>query len=429
MSQINVKYRGPFRGEIIPPPDKSISHRAIMLASLAEGKSIIRNFLRAEDPIRTLEAFKQMGVDIQESFRNNEIAINGRGLFGLKEPENAIDCGNSGTTMRLLSGVLAGQPFSVTLTGDSSLAKRPMQRVIAPLCQMGAGIESERGGFPPLRIKGGTITPVRYKSPVASAQVKSAVLLAGLYCDGVTTVVETVKSRDHTERLLKAMGIDIYIKDLEVSIKGRAVLKPIDITVPGDFSSAAFFIVAGIIVPGSEIVIKDTGINPTRTGLIKTLKRMGADIRLENRREVSGEPVADIYVKHSSLAGVTIGADMVPKTIDEFPILCVAAAKAQGKTEITGARELRVKESDRITSITSELRKMGVTVDELDDGLIITGREDLKPAVLQSFGDHRIAMAMAVAGLAADGESVVLDTECVNTSFPGFMDMLESLIQ
>jgi 3-phosphoshikimate 1-carboxyvinyltransferase len=432
-------------GELIPPPDKSISHRAIILSSLAEGKSIIRNFLYAEDPVSTIGAFRQMGVeiaigaihespvqtgrgDLRIALPEKEITIHGKGLTGLKEPNGAIDCGNSGTTMRLLCGVLSGQPFSAALKGDASLTRRPMKRVIEPLTQMGAIIKSENG-CPPLNITGRKLKPISFRSPVASAQVKSAILLAGLYCNGVTTVIEPDKSRDHTERMLKAAGVNLSIEGLAVSVQGRAALKPFDIIVPNDFSSAAFFIVAGIIVPGSELLIKDTGINPTRTGLLNILGSMGAYIKLENKREVSGEPVADIYVKHSRLSGIDISGDMVPETIDEFPVLCVAAALAQGKTKITGAKELRVKESDRIAAMAVELRKMGVSVEELEDGLIIEGRETLQPAVIQSYGDHRIAMSMAIAGLMADGETTISETDCINTSFPGFMEILERLQQ
>ena len=434
MSQINIKYERPLKGESSPPPDKSISHRAIIISSLSEGKSIIRNFLNAEDPLRTCNAFRQMGINIEEGSRvqgfkgSRDLVINGKGLNGLKKPEGIIDCGNSGTTMRLLCGVLAGQPFSATLTGDSSLMRRPMQRVIIPLAEMGAVIQSEKG-YPPLAIKGGDLKPIDYKSPVASAQVKSAVLLAGLYCDGITSVSEPEKSRDHTERMLKAAGVNIEIKDLKVSVTGKAKLKPLDTTIPGDFSSAAFFIVAGAIVTDSKILIKNVGINLTRTGLLDILKKMGADITLKNKREVSGEPVSDIYINHSQLKGIEIGGDMIPKAIDEFPILCIAASLAQGTTKITGAKELRVKESDRISSMANELRKMGVEVEELPDGITIKGRERLKAATVQSYGDHRVAMSMAIAGLVADGETIVKDTECVNTSFPGFMEMLKKLQQ
>lgn len=443
MSEIRIKYTRPLQGEIIPPPDKSISHRAIIFSSLAEGKSVVRNFLCAEDPLSTVGAFKQMGLEIAVSgtggFKTRaynsdsrialpeaEITIAGKGLTGLKKPDYAIDCGNSGTTMRLLCGVLAGQTFSATLKGDASLSRRPMKRIIDPLSRMGAVLESNNG-YPPLKVTGGTLKPIHYISPVASAQVKSAVLLAGLYCDGVTSVAEPEKSRDHTERMLKAAGAEIITDGLTVGVKGRGKLNPLDLTVPGDFSSAAFFITAGVLVPGSGILIKNVGVNPTRTGLLEILQAMGANITLENQKNVSGEPVADISVNHSSLSGIDISGDIVPKTIDEFPILCVAAALARGKTIITGAKELRVKESDRISTMAAELRKMGVNIEELEDGLIIEGREELKSATIQSHGDHRIAMSMAIAGLMTDGETMILDTDCIKTSFPGFMGILEKL--
>jgi 3-phosphoshikimate 1-carboxyvinyltransferase len=433
LSEIRIKFTQPLRGEIIPPPDKSISHRAIIFSSLAEGKSIIRNFLFAEDPLNTIGAFRQMGVEIEiegQGMRGKGqdigITVQGKGLSGLSAPKDVIDCGNSGTTMRLLCGVLAGQPFSATLKGDASLSRRPMRRIIEPLSLMGAVIKSENG-HPPLTVTGGGLKPLHYRSPVASAQVKSAVLLAALYCNGTTAVTEPEKSRDHTERMLKAAGVEVTTDGLTVSLKGRAVLNPLDLTVPADFSSAAFFMVAGIVVPGSVILIKNVGINPTRTGLLEILQSMGAGIRLENEKEVSGEPVADISVEHSSLEGIDVGADLVPKTIDEFPILCIAAALARGKTKITGAKELRVKESDRIATMAAELRKMGVNVEELEDGLVIEGRERLKPATVQSHGDHRIAMSMAIAGLTAEGETTVSDTDCINTSFPGFIEILKKL--
>ena len=445
LNQINIKYKKPLKGEITPPPDKSISHRAVIISSLAEGKSIIRNFLYAEDPLRTVNAFREMGIKIEEKTQstenksplkggeggltqNAELIIHGKGLNELKEPKDTIDCGNSGTTMRLLCGVLAGQLFSSTLKGDASLSRRPMQRVITPLTEMGAVIKSEKGGFPPLDITGGKLKPIQFQSPVASAQVKSAVLFAGLYCDGIISISEPEKSRDHTERMLKAAGVNIEIKDLKVSVTGKSKLKPLETTIPGDFSSAAFFIVAGAMVPKSEILIKNAGINPTRTGLLEILEMMGADIALENKRDASGEPVCDVYVKHSSLTAINISGKMLTRAIDEFPILCVAASVAKGTTKITGAKELRVKESDRIASMSKELRKMGVEIEELEDGVIIKGRERLKAATVQSYGDHRVAMALTVAGLLADGETIVQDTECVNTSFPGFVEMLDKLM-
>ncbi len=413
-------------GEITPPSDKSISHRAVMFASLAKGTSTISNFLQAEDPLRTLEAFRQMGIEINDTDKNR-IIVKGKGLHGLSAPVDVIDCGNSGTTMRLMSGVLAGQSFSSVLTGDEFLLQRPMGRIITPLSEMGANIVSEKEGFPPLNIKGEPLMPLKYNSPIASAQVKSAILLAGLYCNGRTTVTEPAKSRDHTERMLNSCGADIIINDLEVSIDGTKELNPFDITIPGDLSSAAFFIVAALIIPGSEIVIKNVGINPTRTGIIEILQIMGGEISLQREHEVSGEPVADIHVKHSKLSGADIGGDLVLKAIDEFPVLCIASAMARGMTKISGAAELRVKESDRIASMSTELKKIGVHVEEFKDGLAIEGSEKIKSATVQSHGDHRIAMSMAIAGLTVEEETTVENTECVNTSFPGFTDLLDKL--
>ncbi|UCH81081.1 MAG: 3-phosphoshikimate 1-carboxyvinyltransferase [Nitrospiraceae bacterium] len=426
MSQISIRHRGPLQGEIKPPADKSISHRAIMLASLAEGKSSIRNSLQAEDPVSTLKAFRQMGIDIDDK-DSDRIIINGKGLRGLTAPRDNIDCGNSGTTMRLLSGILSAQPFTSVLTGDKFLLRRPMRRIIKPLSEMGAHISSEKGGRPPLTIKGGNLIAITYHSPVASAQVKSAILFAGLYCEGCTTVIEPGKSRDHTERMLTSCGADINIDGLEVSIQGGKGLAPFDITIPGDLSSAAFFIAAGLIVPGSDIVIKKVGINPTRTGIIDIFQKMGGDITLHNVHEVSGESVADIRVRYSELMGTDIGGDLILRAIDEFPVLCAASAIAGGVTRISGASELRVKESDRIASMAMELRKTGVHVEESEDGLAITGLDRLRHAVVQSHGDHRVAMSMAVAGLVTEGGLIIEDTECINTSFPQFPELLKSL--
>jgi 3-phosphoshikimate 1-carboxyvinyltransferase len=397
-----------------------------MFASLAEGESTISNFLQAEDPLRTLQAFRRMGIEINDSDKNR-IIVKGRGLHGLSSPVDVIDCGNSGTTMRLISGVLAAQSFSSVLTGDEFLRKRPMGRIIKPLSEMGADIVPEKGGYPPLHIKGKNLQPVTYNSPIASAQVKSALLLAGLFCKGRTTVTEPGKSRDHTERMLLSCGADIAINDLEVSIQGTKGLTPFDITIPGDLSSAAFFIVAALLVPGSEIVVKNVGINPTRTGVIEILQSMGGEISLRHEHDVSGEPVADIQVRHSKLYGTDIGGDLVLRAIDEFPVICVASAMARGITKISGAAELRVKESDRISSMSTELKKMGVHVDEFEDGLAIEGAEKIRSATVQSHGDHRIAMSMVIAGLTVEEETTVEDTECVNTSFPGFTDLLDKL--
>ncbi len=402
-----------------------------MLSSLATGRSIVRNFLPAEDPLSTMKALRSLGIVIEECAdtegRGRKLIIEGSGLYGLKPPPGVIDCGNSGTTMRLLSGILAAQPFSSVLTGDSSLVKRPMMRIIKPLSEMGADIKYQGSGLPPLEISGGKLRPITYSSSVASAQVKSCVLLAGLYCEGITRVIEPAQSRDHTERMLVSMGADLQINGLEVSIGGSERLDPLDMNIPGDISSAAFFIVAALIVPGSEILIRETGINPTRSGIVEILKMMGADITISNETVVSGEPVADMTVRHSRLKGICIPPELVPSAIDEFPVICIAAALAEGRTSITGAGELRVKESDRIAVMASALSALGVKVEERDDGLIIEGREELLPAEVDSHHDHRVAMSMAVAGLACRGDIEITGSDCINISFPGFMDELMRL--
>lgn len=440
MERIELKKAERLRGEISPPPDKSISHRAVMFASLAEGKSIVRNFLRAEDPVSTINAFKRLGIEIEDARvkgqgSRDEIIIHGKGLHGLKEPFDVIDCGNSGTTVRLLSGILAGNPFFSILTGDDSLKQRPMARIINPLKEMGAEISARDGNkYLPMAIKGGQLRAIDYKMPVASAQVKSCLILAGLYADGITTITEPQKSRDHTERMLKSMGAKIEVEDLTIRGEGQGArgkgLQPIDITIPSDFSSAAFFIVGALIVPDSEILIKNVCVNPTRTGLLDVIKNMGGDVRIENMRDVSGEPVADIYCKSAgSLKAVKISSDIIPTLIDEFPILCVLATQADGVTEIRGAEELRVKESDRIKSMASELKKLGVELEEYPDGISIKGKAFLKGAVVESYHDHRIAMSLAIAALVADGTMTINNASCVDISFPGFFEVLKSLSQ
>lgn len=415
------------KGELVPPPDKSISHRAVMFASIANGKSVVRNLLMAEDPVSTINAFRSLGLEI--TIDPNALTINGKGLYGLKEPLDVINCGNSGTTMRLISGVLAGNPFFSVLTGDDSLKQRPMARVITPLKEMGAEISARANDkYPPIAIKGGKPRAIDYKMPVASAQVKSCILLAGLYADGRTSVVEPYLSRDHTERILGSMGADIRIDGLTVSLEGGRELGPIDMTVPSDFSSAAFFMAAAAIVPGSEVLIRGVGINPTRTGFLDVMKEMGAVVELSNKRDVSGEPVADILCRTSDgLKAVSIGKDTVPSLIDEFPILCVLASQADGVTEIRGAEELRVKESDRIKAMAAELKKFGVELEEYPDGISIKGRAALRGAGLESYGDHRIAMSLSVAALIAEGITTIKDASCVDISFPGFYEMLKTL--
>ncbi len=439
MNRIELKKPKALKGEIIPPPDKSISHRAVMFASIANGKSIVKNFLKAEDPISTMNAFRSMGIGIQEK-TGNELIINGKGLYGLREPFNVIDCGNSGTTVRLISGMLSGNPFFSVLTGDDSLKQRPMARVINPLKEMGAEITArDNDRYLPIAIKGKTLRPIDYTMPVASAQVKSCLILAGLYAEGITTIREPQKSRDHTERMLKAMGAEIEIvRSQESGVKSQEIIKvqgmgnkklnPIDITVPSDFSSAAFFIAGALIVPDSEILIKNVCVNPTRIGLLGVIKNMGGDVRVENMRDISGEPVADIYCKSaSSLKAVKISGDIMPSLIDEFPILCVLATQADGVTEIRGAEELRVKESDRIKAIATELKKLGVEFEEYPDGISIKGKTSLKGTVVESYHDHRIAMSLAIAALAAEGTTTINNSSCVDISFPGFFEELKRI--
>ncbi|NLC70629.1 MAG: 3-phosphoshikimate 1-carboxyvinyltransferase [Desulfuromonadaceae bacterium] len=419
--------RGGLRGEVTIPGDKSVSHRAVIFSSLAEGSSYVRNFLCGEDNYRTVEAFRRMGVPIEEK-GDNLLRIQGRGLDGLKEPEDVLDCGNSGTTIRLLSGLLAGQPFFSVLTGDQYLRKRPMKRVVKPLSEMGARIWGRsQGDLPPLAIHGGRLRPISYDSPIASAQVKSALLLAGLYCDGVTTVREPCLSRDHTERMLPFFGADLHPVAGGVALTGRPRLHGCEVTVPGDISSAAFFMVAALIVPHSELLIRNVGVNPTRDGIIEALRRMGGDLELVDERLAAGEPVADILVRGSRLKGIEIGGSLIPRMIDEIPVFTVAAALAEGTSVVRDAQELRVKETDRIASMTSELTKLGGEVEARPDGMVITGRERLQGGKVLSHGDHRIAMSMAVAGLRALSPVEVEDIACTATSFPGFWVLLGRL--
>ncbi|MEW6162475.1 MAG: 3-phosphoshikimate 1-carboxyvinyltransferase [Nitrospirota bacterium] len=454
MDRIEISKAKSFKGEFSPPADKSVSHRAVTFSSLSKGKSIIKNFLRAEDTMSTVNAMKMLGIEITpphpplskggiEGGVSSELIINGKGLYGLKEPFDVIDCGNSGTTMRLLSGVLSGNPFFSVLTGDESLRRRPMARVISPLRQMGAEIMARfEDRYPPIAIRGRRLKAIKYTMPVASAQVKSAILLAGLYAEGETEVIEPFKSRDHTERMLPAFGAEIEVEDLHIKIKGGTELQGLEIHVPGDFSSAAFFIVAALLVPDSEILIKNVGVNPTRTGLLEALRQMGANIELINIRDISfnselrtqnselffGEPVADIYCRGGrELKALHITRERIPALIDEFPVLCVAATQAEGITTIRGAEELRVKESDRIKAMARELKKMGAEIEEFEDGLSIKGKVDLKGTTAESYGDHRIAMALSIAALIADGTTTIRGVSPVNISFPGFFEILRRL--
>lgn len=417
------------RGEIVTPGDKSISHRSIMFGALAEGTTRVRGFLTGEDNLSTLKAFQAMGIAIRQA-APGELEIEGRGLDGLQEPADVLDCGNSGTTMRLMSGLLSGQRFFSVLTGDQYLRKRPMKRVVAPLTAMGARIWGRRGGeLAPLAIQGGPLQPISYDSPIASAQVKSAVLLAGLYADGETTVREPHLSRDHSERMLRCFGADVLPFAGGVTLAGRPRLVARDMFIPGDISSATFFLVAALITPGAELLVKNVGLNPSRSGAVDILRAMGGELELLNEREQSGEPVADILVRHSRLKGIEIGGEVVPRAIDEFPVLSVAAALAEGTTVIRDAEELRVKETDRIAAMASELGKLGAAVEPTPDGMIITGRERLQGGSVTSHGDHRIAMSCAVAALAAAGPVAIADTACTETSFPGFWELLEAVRQ
>ncbi|HEX9021485.1 MAG TPA: 3-phosphoshikimate 1-carboxyvinyltransferase [Nitrospirota bacterium] len=427
MTDLIVKPSRGLKGEISLPGDKSISHRSVIFSAIAEGDTVIKGFLNGEDTLNTARAMQAMGVGI-EGLGTGDLIVHGKGLDGLAEPSDVLDLGNSGTGMRLLAGLLAGQDFYSVLTGDRFLRKRPMARIVEPLRTMGAQIDGRLNGkLAPLAIRGGGrgLKPIDYASPVASAQVKSALLLAGLYAGGDTTVNEPSKSRDHTERMLRFFGLEIKEQGTRVTLRGRQVLRPKGaLEIPSDLSSAAFFLVAACIVPGSDLTIRNVGVNPTRTGVIDVLLSMGADITLENRREQAGEPVADIRTRHRKLRAVQIAGEAIPRAIDEIPALAVAASFADGTTVIKDAAELRVKESDRIAAMATELKKMGAELVELPDGMEIAGRDALIGAVCESHGDHRIAMSIAVAGLAARGETVVRDTGWIDTSFPGFERLL-----
>lgn len=413
------------RGEIRVPGDKSISHRAVMFASLADGVSHISGFLEGEDTRATARAFAQMGVRIDTPSASERV-VYGVGIDGLKAPSAPVDCGNAGTGMRLLAGLLAGQTFDTTLIGDESLSKRPMRRVIDPLAKMGARIESSGAGLPPLHIYGGTtLRGIDYTLPVASAQVKSALLLAGLYAQGETQVHEPHPTRDYTERMLRAFGYPIEFSEGHARLSGGHRLRATNVVVPADFSSAAFFLVAASIVPGSELILRDVGMNPRRTGLLHALRLMGADIREANAREAGGEAIADLVVRYAPLHGIDVPVELVPDMIDEFPSLFVAAAVATGTTRVTGAAELRVKESDRIAVMAKGLRALGARIEETPDGAIIEGGA-LHAGEADSTGDHRCAMSFCVAGLVAAGPVRVLDCANVATSFPGFFELAKS---
>jgi 3-phosphoshikimate 1-carboxyvinyltransferase len=420
---------GKLSGSLRVPGDKSISHRSIMLGAIADGTTHVSGFLEGADAISTMNVFRSLGVRI-EGPEQGRVTVQGVGIDGLRASGAPLDCGNAGTAMRLLIGLLAGQRFESTLIGDESLSKRPMRRVADPLAGMGARIET-RDGKPPVRIHPvQALNGIDFEMPVASAQVKSALLLAGLYAQGHTSVTEPAPTRDHTERMLAGFGVKVSRAGSRVGVQGGQRLKATDIDVPSDISSAAFFLVGASIAPGSDLLLEHVGVNPTRTGILDILKLMGADIELCNQREVGGEPVADIRVRHAPLRGINVPADLVPLAIDEFPVLFVAAACAAGRTVVTGAEELRVKESDRIAVMADGLQKLGVAAQATADGMIIDGKADGRPAfgagTVESHGDHRIAMAFAMAALRAAGEIRILDTVNVATSFPGFGSLARS---
>jgi len=415
-------------GDVTIPGDKSISHRAIMFGSLAKGTTKVTNFLLGEDCLSTIACFRKLGVQIEVS--EDEVVVYGKGIEGLKEAHEVLDVGNSGTTARLMMGILSGLPFHSVIIGDESIGKRPMKRVTKPLKMMGTSIDGrEDATYTPISIRGGSLNSISYASPVSSAQVKSSILLAGLFAKGTTTVTEPEKSRDHTERMLKAFGCELVVDGNKVSINGNQELTATDVIVPGDISSAAFFLVAGSIVPNSEILLKNVGVNPTRTGILTVLERMGADITLEDEKVVNGEPIANIRVKSSSLKSTVIGGAEIPTCIDELPILALAAALANGETIIKDAEELRVKETDRIQTVVTELTNLGVSIEATKDGMIIQGNSSLIGANVNSHGDHRMGMMLSIAALLAKGDTIIENTECIAVSFPNFKEQLNELIK
>ena len=433
MSEFRITAISKLHAEFTVPGDKSMSHRAAILGGLSNGTCTVRNFLPSEDCVNTLNAMQALGashevLDELAGYGPINLRIHGQSMK-LSAPAAPIDCGNSGTGMRLLAGLLAGQSFTSELFGDASLSSRPMGRITIPLAQMGANIETlgEKPGCAPLRIHAAKVHPITYDMPVASAQVKSAVLLAGLFAEGTTTVIQPAETRDHTERMLASFGIHTRHDGKAISLDGGQTPQACDFTVPGDISSAAFWLVAAAALPGSRLLIKDVGLNPTRTAILKVLSRMGAHMT-EIVHQSEGEPIGNIEIHGAPLTGTTIFLEEVPNLIDEIPVIAVAAALAQGRTIIRNAKELRVKETDRITTVVDNLRAMGAEVEEFEDGMEIVGGKPLHGATIDSFGDHRIAMAFAIAGLFATGETVIQNTDCVNTSYPGFAHHLKAIL-
>lgn len=426
MNQITVRSAGPLRGQIHMPGDKSISHRTLLLGCLAEGDSEIRNFLPSADCLATLDCVRALGIDVEE-YNADTLTVHGRGLHRLEKPSEPLDCIRSGTTMRLLAGILAGQPFDTVLTGDPQLRRRPMERIAGPLREMGADITTT-DGHAPLTIRRSVLHGREHTLPVASAQVKSAILLAGLYADGPTVVHQPGPARDHTELMLAAMGVDIVISDLDVTLTpGPSPLKPLDLTVPGDISSAAFPLVAALLLPGAEVTVEGVGVNPTRTGLLDVLDSMGARISAYSGPRQGGERMADVTARASDLRAAQVSGDAVVRMIDEFPLLAVAATQARGTTVVRDAAELRVKETDRIAVIASQIQKMGADIEPQPDGFVVRGPTPLHGAIVDSHGDHRIAMSLTVAGLVAQGETIVRNASCIADSFPGFVETMQHI--
>lgn len=413
------------KGEIYVPGDKSISHRAIMFSSIAKGSTLIKGFLQAEDTMSTVKCFENMGVKIL--FEKEDVLVKGVGKYGLKAPSQILNVGNSGTTMRLISGILAGQKFESNLDGDNSIRKRPMKRIIDPLSQMGAVFEAQGGDFPPFKIKGRELQGITYDMPIASAQVKSAIILAGLYAKGETKIIETIKTRDHTERMLKSMGVDLKVDKNQIVVKNSDLYTADEILVPRDISSGAFFMVAASILKGSEIILKDMILNETRSGILEVMKNMGAKLEILDEKLVCNEKIGDVKVSYSKeLHGCDISSHIIPSLIDEIPIIALLASQAEGITKIRGASELRVKESDRIKTTVSNLRLMGVDIEELDDGMIIKGKTNLKASSELKAGlDHRIGMMLSIASLLEGQNSKISGLDSIKTSFPNFFEILK----
>ncbi|MED0964847.1 3-phosphoshikimate 1-carboxyvinyltransferase [Bacillus paramycoides] len=421
-----VGRKNSLNGEIVVPGDKSISHRAVMFGAIAEGTTRVSNFLLGEDCLSTIACFQKLGVKIEQS--GNDVTIYGKGLENLQEPKEVLDVGNSGTTIRLMLGILSNTPFHSTIIGDESIGKRPMKRVTDPLSKMHAQIDGrENGQYTPLSIRGGRVKGIHYHAPVASAQVKSAVLLAGLQGEGVTTVTEPMQSRDHTERMLRAFGCTVEVNERTVSLQGGQQLKGIEIKVPGDISSAAFFLVAGAIVQNSKLVLKNVGLNPTRTGILDVLTKMGARISIDNIRNEEFEPCGDITIETSKLKGIEIGGSLIPRLIDEIPVIALLATQAEGITVIKDAEELKVKETNRIDTVVDELGKLGAKIEATPDGMIIYGKQDLKGNTVNSHGDHRIGMMLAIASCIVNGEVKIENSDAVAVSYPNFFEQLAAL--